>query len=268
MYRRYFIAAAAIMLVVSSLSFAQIDKIAIFNEAVGWTTTDVALAATDEIIAMVTVANEIVVLNDADIGAFAAANTDDGDFDIIVTFGYFPTSLYTPGNADADGSVGEMFLEGGDMFINTADYIFYVTEGGGANGDTALKNITDSNLDLWTDGNICEPTAEGLGYAPSMPASITAPRAFRLDQLEAEPEWELEMAFATGTDGTMADPVIIRNTVYGGRIGGAFHVSDDAMPRGAVMGEMIENYIGAHVTAVKPAAKVTSTWGSIKTFQS
>lgn len=266
MYRRLLIATVAMMLVVSSLAFAQIDKIAIFNEQVGWTTTDVAAAATDEILANVTVANEIVVLNDADIGAFAAENTADGDFDIIITFGYFPISLYAPGNAEPDGSVGEMFLEGGDMFFNTADYIFYVTEGGGANGDAGLKNMTDTNLDCWTDNNVCIPTADGLSYAPSMPASINAPRAFKLDQLETEPEWELEMAFAVNAEGTMADPVIIRNTVYGGRIAGAFHVADDAMPRGAVMSEIIENFVPGVISAVKPAEKATSTWGSIKSF--
>jgi len=265
MYRRYLIASVSIVLLVASLSFAQIDKIAIFNESVGWTTTDVAKAATDTITKNVKGAGSIKVYNDADIAKFAKDNTGDGNFDIIVTFGYFPTSLYTPGNAQPDGSVGEMFLEGGDMFFNTADYIFYVTEGGGTNGDTGLKNMTDSNFDLWTDGNVCTPTAKGLGYAPSMPASITAPRAIRLDQVEADPEWELEMAFALGTDGTMADPFIIRNTVYGGRVGGAFHVSDDTMPRGAVMSEILNNYVGA-LTAVKPADKTTTAWGQVKSF--
>jgi hypothetical protein len=48
---------------------------------------------------------------------------------MMIIFGYFPVSLYTPGNAQADDSLGELFLEGGDMILNTADYIFYVTEG-------------------------------------------------------------------------------------------------------------------------------------------
>lgn len=267
MYRRHLIVAAAIMLVISSVAFAQIDKIGIFNERVGWTTTDVAKAVTEEILANVKAANEIVVLNDADIGAFATANTKDGNFDIIILFGDFASSLYTPGNAQADGSVGELFLEGGDMFFNTADYIFYVNNGAGANGDTGLKNMTDSNLDLWTDGNTSIPTAAGKSYAPSMPDSFNAPRAFRLDQVEADPDWELEIAFASNADGTTADPVIIRNKTYGGRIGIAFQVSDDTMPRGAVMSEIIQNYLAANTTAVKPAEKITTTWGSVKNFQ-
>jgi hypothetical protein len=254
------------MFVISSLSFAQIDKIAIFYEQVGWIGADPAKVAGDAIASGVKVANEIVILNDADMGTFAKANTGDGNFDIIITFGYLPVSLYTPGNAQVDGSVAELFLQGGDMIFNTADDIFYVTEGGGANGDAALKNITNTVLDLWTDGNVCTPTADGKKYAPSLPDSITAPRAFKLDQIEAEPDWDLDVAFATGTDGTMADPVIIRNNKNGGRVGIAFQVADDAQPRGAVMTEIINNYLGANVTAVKPAEKATSTWGSIKSF--
>lgn len=263
MYRRYLIA-VAMMLVISSVAFAQIDKIAVFYESVGWIGADPAKAAGDAIVKDVKVANEVKVYNDADIATFAKANTADGNFDVIITFGYFPVSLYTPGNAQADGSVGELFLEGGDMILNTADYIFYVTEGGGTNGDTGLKNMTDSTLDLWTDNNINKPTAAGKKYAPSLPDSISAPRSFVLAQVESDPDWELEMAFAVSDDGTKADPVIIHNTKYKGRVGICFQVADDAMPRGAVMTEIINNYLGPNITAVQPAAKATSTWGEIK----
>lgn len=265
MYRRYLIVSVSIMLIISSLAFAEvIDKIAVFYESVGWIAADPAKKAGDAIVTAVAgKVNDVKVYNDADIGKFAKDNTNDGDVDLIITFGYFPVSLYTPGNAQADGSVGELFLEGGNMILNTADYIFYVTQGGGANGDTGLKNMTDSNFDLWTDGNTTVPTAAGLKYAPSLPKSITAPRAFVLAQIADDPDWEVEIAFAENADGTMADPVIIRNKTYGGRVGIVLQVSDDGLARDKIMPEIVKNYI-TDPTAVKPADKTTTTWGQIK----
>jgi len=262
MYRRYLIAAVAIMLVLSSLSFAQVDKIAIFTEQVSWTDAATATAAADFIMANVKVANEIKVYSDADIKAFAQANTADGDFDIIITFGWFPTNLYPPGNAEPDGSVAENFLQGGDMFLNTADYIFYVSS---TNNDAGgLQNMTNTVLDMWTDGTVCKPTADGLALTPSLPATYNAPRCFRADQFAAEPDWEVEKIF--GSDGANnLDPVIIHNKKNGGRVGIAFQVGD-ATPRGEVITEMISNYLAGNVTAVKPAEKVTTTWGNIKGF--
>ena len=128
---------------------ASIHKIAIFNEKASWTDAASAKKATDFIMKNVdSVSSEIKVYNDADIAGFAKENTDDGNLDIIITFGYFPVSLYTPGNTQKEDSLAEQFLEGGDMFINTADYIFYVTEGGGKNGENGLKTITDSTFDM------------------------------------------------------------------------------------------------------------------------
>lgn len=265
MLKRYFAATTLMALIFCGLSWAQIDKIAIFNESVGWTDVATAAAATDIIMSNVTAANEIAIYSDADMGEFAEANTNDGNFDMMIIFGYFPVSLYTPGNAQADGSLGELFLEGGDMILNTADYIFYVTEGGGANGDTGLKNMTDSNLDLWTDGNISQPTADGAVYTPSL-IEFSAPRSFRVQQVEDDPDWEIEIIFGGSADGANADPAIIRNLTYGGRVGIVFQVSDNAMPRGDVMTEMINNYLADNIAAVKPDGKLPLTWAKVKSF--
>lgn len=260
MYKKHLVAVVFVALVFSSLSLAQIDKVAIYNENVGWTDVATAAAATDIILNTVTKANDVAVYDDAGMGDFAAANTGDGNADIIVVFGYVPVSLYTPGNADADGSLFELFLEGGDIILNTADYIFYVTEGGGANGDTGLKNMTDSNLDLWTDGGACIPTADGAKYTPSY-AGHTAPRAFKIDQIEDDADWELEVVF--GSDGNFADPAIIRNVTYGGRVGIVMQVSA-VTPKGEVISEIIENYLAGNITAVEPGNKLAITWGGIK----
>ena len=68
--------------------------------------------------------------------------------------------------------------------MNAADYIFYVTKGGGTNGDKRLKTITNSNFDCWGAGtDVFKPTAAGKKYVPSLPASYDSPRPMKLDQI-------------------------------------------------------------------------------------
>jgi hypothetical protein len=260
-----FISLPVLLLLAATTCLAtNMGQIAIFTESVGWTNVGTANAQAQKIISDLRLTREIEILGDKAIGDFAQANTDDGELDIIITFGYFPVSLYAPGNGEADDSVGELFLEGGNMFINTADYIFYVTLGGGANADTGLKNMTDSNFDLWTDGVSTEPTEDGKEYTPSLIAT-SAPRCFRVSQIEANPEWELEVAF--GDDGgANADPAVIHNTDYDGRVAIVFQVSNDAMPRGEVITEMLNNWLSEKVEAqaVEPVDKLSVTWGKVK----
>ncbi|MBD3183387.1 hypothetical protein GF312_13905 [Candidatus Poribacteria bacterium] len=242
---------------------ADMGQIAIFNEAVGWTTVQHATQQTQIILDRIKITKNIEVLNDKDIGTFAENGTGDGDLDVIITFGYFPVSLYAPGNGEPDDSVAELFLEDGNMFINTADYIFYVTQGGGTNGDAALKNITDSTFDLWTDNTAIEPTEDGEKYTPSLKA-FTSHRAFQKGQVEADDEWELEVEF--GTNGLNSDPSVIRNTEYDGRVCVVHQVSNDAMPRGDVIVEILNNWLATVVRPqpVEPADKLPLTWGEIK----
>ena len=261
MSKKIFIATIFIALAFASLSWAQIDKIALFYESVGWTDVATATAAAEHIMANVTSANSIESYSDADMGTFATANTGDGNFDMIITFGYFPPSLYPPPNLQPDDSVGELFLEGGDMILNTADYIFYVSESN--NGDTGLMNMTDSSFGLWTDGNTSTPTEAGATYTPSL-IDFAAPRSFIVGEVEVDPDWDVEVAFGSSDDGANADPVIIRNRTYGGRVGIFFQVSDNAMPRGEVAAEMIDNYLAVNVTAVDSHGKLPLTWGEIK----
>lgn len=249
---------------------ASIHKIAIFNEKASWTDAASAKKATDFIMKNVdSVSSEIKVYNDADIAGFAKENTDDGNLDIIITFGYFPVSLYTPGNTQKEDSLAEQFLEGGDMFINTADYIFYVTEGGGKNGENGLKTITDSTFDMWGDGNSSKPTADGKKYTPSLKAFSNAQRPFKVDQIKADKNWEVEVVFGDndGGGGSMADPIIIRHKEHNGRVCIAFQtgVPDPIEAiRGKVIHEIIDNYLKLNVIAVDPVAKIAAAWGDIK----
>jgi hypothetical protein len=263
MFKKCIITVTFITLLFASLSFAQIDKIAIYTENVSWTDAATATAAADFIMKNVKSANDIKVYNEADIATFAKDNTKDGNFDIIITFGYFPVSLYTPPNVDADGSVAENFLYGGDMILNTADYIFYVSKE--INGDAALKNITNSALDMWCDDNAQKntPTDDGKKYAPSIPATATtATRAFKIDQIAAEKDWQLEMAFSSN-GANYIDPAIIINKTNGGRVGIVFQTGD-ATPRAEVITEIINNYLAGNITAVKANDKLPLTWGQIK----
>lgn len=244
------------------LALQKIDKIAIFTAQVSWTDVATANAAAQKIIDNLKITRDINIMSDADIGKFATANTDDGNLDIIITFGWFPTSVYPPGNAKIEKSVGELFLEGGDMFINSADYIFYVSN---PNNDAGgLQNMTDSNFDMWTDGTVCKPNDTGKKYTPSLPASYNAPRCFRSEQIEANKEWELEVAF--GDNGaTNSDPAVIHNLDYDGRIAIVFQVGD-ATPRGEVITQLIDNWLREKVKAqpVELKDKLSGTWGKIK----
>jgi len=260
LFKKQLLTIAIVALVFSTLSWAQIDKIALFTEQVSWTDVATAEAAADYIMSNVDSANDIAVYSEADIGTFAEDNTGDGDFDIIITFGWFPPSLYPAENAMPDDSVGEKFLESGDMLLNTADYIFYVSNPN--NGDTGLKNMTDSEFDMWTDGTTSKPTDAGTTYTPSV-VEFGAGRCFRSDQIDADADWEVEVAFGASDDGINVDPAIIRNLTYGGRVAIAFQAGGE-LPRAEVITEMIENYVALNVTPVEPKDKLATTWGGLK----
>ena len=248
---------------------SKMGEIAIFNELVGWTNVGAAKSDTEKIL-KTKFAKNIKVYDDDDIGKFAKKKTEDDELDIIITFGYFPVSLYKPGNAEKEDSLAEKFLEGGDMFMNAADYIFYVTQGGGANGENGLKTITDSTFDMWGDGNVCKPTPDGKKYTPSY-KEIAAQRPFKKDQVEADKNWEIEVIFGDdkGGKGAMLDPVIIRHNEHGGRVCVVTQTPSAVPFRGDVMYEILENYVKAEIAtafSVDANRKLATTWARVKKF--
>ena len=254
---------AAIVALPSIGVSAPMGKVAIFTEQSGWIAQGTAAAEGEELKDLLKRPEEVVILTDKEIGDWAEEHTDNGVSDIIVTFGWFPTTLYTPGNVDPDDSVAELFLEGGNIFLNTADYIFYVTQGGGANGEQGLKNMMDINADMWSGGTAIKPTNRGKEYTPSLKA-FTSERTFKEAQIE-DP-WEVEVVFGDNGAGRL-DPAIVHDTETDGRIGIAFQEPNNAgLPRGEVLAEMIDNYLfevlGAQ--AVDPNQKVATTWGHLK----
>jgi len=266
MFRKDSVLIAVMVLALTFTSaFAGIDQIAIFNENVGWTTVALAKEATDQIVASVKSAKSVKVLNKAAIATFIKGTHDDGTVDAIVLFGYLPETVYTPGNTQADDSLIEKFLGGGNIVLNAADYIFYVTKGGGANGDKGLKTITNSAFDCWgAGGDVFKPTADGKKYVPSLPASYDSPRPMKTDQVKADKNWEVEVAFGATADGKKVDPAVIKSTTHGGRFVVVRQTSKAAPDRGKVFSEIIDNYFGSAVAPVDPVAKIATAWGSIK----
>lgn len=257
-------ALGALMLTVSLGASAQspLGQIAVFHANVGW----IGQAAADEAAAAVVADTNSASIEVVDLDGSAdwlAANTNDGEADVFFTFGWLPETVYEPGNGQADGSLIEDFIEGGNVYLNTADYIFYVTLGGGTNGENGLKTVTDSEFDLWTDGNVATPTADGATYTPSL-AEFTSNRSLKRDQVEADSNWEYVTVFAEGAGGT--DPAIIQNVNDGGMVGVVMQVSDDSLPRGAVITELFNNWLPAmfNTTAVDPEGKTAATWGQLK----
>ncbi len=251
---------AAIVALPSIGVAASMGEVAIFTEFSGWIAQGTAEAEGEELKDLLKSPKDVVILTDDEIGDWAEEHTDNGVVDIIVTFGWFPTSLYKPGNADPDGSVAELFLEGGNVFLNTADYIFYVTQGGGANGEQGLKNMMDINADMWSGGTAIKPTDDGKDITPSLD-NFTSERTFKEDQI-VDP-WEVEIVFGDNGAGFL-DPCFVYDTETGGRIGIAFQEPNNGgLPRGEVMAEMIDNYLG-EVLAVDPGEKVATTWGQLK----
>ena len=238
-------------------------QMGVFYANVGWIAGAAAQAAGDAIIAGVRTFDDARAYDKDGIADWVEASTGDGDIDCLVMFGYLPETIYQPGNAQVDDSLVEEFLDDGNFVINTADYIFYVTVGGGANGDNGLKTVTDSNFDLWTDGNAIEPTADGEKYTPSL-GNFTSNRSFKQAQVDADANWEAEVAFGKGPLGY--DPVVLRHVETGGRVAIWMQVANDGLNRGEVALEIFNNWASEAILpqAVDPQGKASALWGGLK----
>lgn len=171
---------------------------------------------------------------------WVVAHTGDGQADLLILFGIFPDSIYPGGNAQPDGSLAEVFLDDGNIIVNTGDYIFYVGSSSN-NNQEGLMNMSDTSASMWGDpGFDMAPTIEGHAVAPSF-RGVNTNRPWFPSQLEGT-DWQPELIIGQSADGTMADPVIMINTVTGGRLGTFYQRSDDSLPRGEVISEWINNW--------------------------
>jgi Carbohydrate binding domain len=173
---------------------------------------------------------------------WVVAHTGDGVEDILILCGTFPDTIYEPGNTQADDSLAELFLDDGNTIINTGDWIFYVVNGAGTNAAGGLQTMMDipGVTVAGEDNTAITVTAEGQDYTPSL-QDFATDRPFHLDTLEGD--WYAELILAQNAAGTRADPVIVRNSATGGRIGIFFQTADQADdPRGEVISEWINNW--------------------------
>ncbi len=240
-----------------------LGEVAIYTDRAGWIAQPTAKAEGEELAGLLKKPTNVVTLGEDELKTWAEEHTDNGFSDIIVLFGDFPATLYPAGNTEPDGSVAENFLEGGNIFLNTADYIFYIVQGVDANAVGGLQNMMDINVDMWAGGTAITPTDDGKKYTPSL-GFFTSERPFKEAQI-INP-WEVEVVFGDNGAG-LFDPVIMHDTETGGRIGIAFQEPNvPTLPRGEVFAEMIDNYLDEALgpSAVDPNQKATTTWGHIK----
>jgi hypothetical protein len=189
-------------------------------------------------------------------------HTDNKQLDVLILCGQFPATIYAAGNAEPDDSIAELFLEGGNMIINTGDYMFYVVNGAGTNGEGGLQNMMDIATTMWDDDTAVEVTDEGKKYLPTL-KDYRTDRPFHLNEL-VDP-WETEIIFA-GSE-IRADPVVALDTDTNGRLAIFYQTaSQDNDPRGEVISEFILNWLPevAGGVSVEPRGKLGALWGQLK----
>jgi len=208
------------------------------------------------------------------LGDWCAAHTGNGQVDVIVTVcGTMPSSLYPFPNLEPDGSNIENFVEDGNVLINIADWIGYMSYEGGVrsanNGGDGAANIFDiPGLSFGSRNNSMTVNANGKKYLPSL-KDFTCDRPWHVEQF-AGTDWEVT-TFADA-DADNADPAVAVNKVDGGIIAAMIQKAwpnpdpptDDN--RGEVVVEFINNWLteNSDIVAVEPGGKVSATWGDLK----
>ena len=138
--------ACVVALAISTTAIA--GDIAISTQG-GWMSQGHADNETQEIVNNVTgVAIERFASDQQDaLADWVVAHTGNGQSDLLVLFGVLPESIYPAGNAQPDGSLAELFLDDGNIIVNTGDYIFYVGSAG-FNNPEGLMNMSDTSASM------------------------------------------------------------------------------------------------------------------------
>jgi hypothetical protein len=234
---------------------AMASDIAISTQA-GWFSQSAADREMQEIVDNVTaVSVELFSVNEQDaLADWVADHTGDGASDLLILCGQFPDTIYAPGNAQADDSLAELFLDDGNCIVNTGDYMFYVVNGAGTNDAPGLQTMMDiAGITMWDDDTAVVVTAEGRDITPTL-VDYATDRPFHLDELEGD--WYAELILAQNDAGTRADPVIVTNSATGGRLGIFYQTAgQDDDPRGEVISEWINNWFLKEVASGTPLAR-------------
>ena len=217
---------------------------------------------------------------DSALGKWVKGHTGNGQQDVLITAsGTCPSALYQFPNKNPDGSPVEEFVEAGNVVINVADWIFYMSYEGGArsadNGAAGAANVFDiPGLTFGNRGGADEiPTALGKKYIPSL-KPFKSTRPWHLEQFEGKP-WTLHLFAVDKDDPNTADPAVAVSNEKGrdgnGMIAAMWQKDSPAWaakpdPRGVGVVEFISNWLTAHGTmvSVEPQGKLSTEWAKIK----
>ena len=220
---------------------------------------------------------------DSPLGKWAKDHTGNGQQDVVITAsGTCPSALYGLRNKDPDGSPVEEFVEDGNVVINVADWIFYLSAEGGvriASGPTGAANVFDIpglTFDNRPPGGGANeiPTVLGKKYIPSLKPFNSA-RPLHVEQFEGKP-WTIHAFAVTEGDPNTADPAVAVSTEKGPDGNGMIAIlwqrnapawPEGPDPRGIGVVEFIANWLAAHgnvVTAVEPQGRLSTAWAKIK----
>ena len=218
--------------------------------------------------------------NNSPLAKWCVAHTGNGQQDVIIlACGTSPSALYPFPNAQPDGSNVENFIEAGNVVINLADWIFYMSYEGGVRSAENLgggaANVFDiPGLDFNAPrgtGNQT-PTDNGTKYIPSL-AAFHSDRPWHVELFDGS-NWDL-VIFAE-EDANNADPVVAISKEKGddgfGMIAAMWQSATPVWigtdPRGIGVAEFLENWLSENASLdaldVQAKDKLTTTWGQIK----
>ena len=203
-------------------------------------------------------------------------HTGNGQQDVIIlACGTCPSGLYEFPNKDADGSNVENFIEEGNIVINVADWIFYMSYEGGVrspnNGPSGAANVFDiPGLTFANRVGGMKPTDLGKEFIPSMKA-FNSDRPWHVEQFKGT-DWDL-VIFGEA-DKNNADPAVAISKSPGkdgtGMIAAMWQSAKPEWPdnpdiRGVGVAEFINNWLSENAAFdVEAKNKLATTWGSIK----
>ena len=217
-------------------------KVVIYTGRVGWIDKAAADAQAQICMARLTGAGITTTwfqndTDEADLAAWMQSATENGKVDVLVLYGHFPTTIYPAPNTQPDGSIAERFIEStdGDLILNHADYMFYVSSTGN-NEAAGLQNMMDNSaITMWGDNTPMSVTPQGRKIAPTLTA-FQSDRPFHPNELRDN--WFVEAALAQDASGTRADPCLVRDGNRG-RLCSTYQTNSENNPKGAVAAEII-----------------------------
>lgn len=287
MKRGSIITTLSLFLFVLALTSAPAADLAIYSGPTnpGWISQEAAIANAEAIMnddQMKAIFESIENYGDGDevgsdspLGKWMQAHTGNGQQDVfIAASGTAPSAIYQFPNVDPDDSNIENFIEDGNVFINVADWILYMSYEGGTrsanNGAAGAANVFDiPGLSFGNRGGPAVPTEEGEKYLPSL-VEFQSDRPWHLEQFDGT-DWEVTAFAISNNDPNSADPAVAVNKTYGGIIAAMWQKAqpnwsgDD--PRAGGVIEFIANWLmenGSIATPVEAQGKATTTWGKIK----